>query len=84
MRSLALSEQFLGPPLGALLVISPFQYFQQVGPESAVTRMNFAASQFGSPSFSSRFGGGSPRLGRFFSEDAERGALDVKGVWIAA
>ena len=51
----------------------------------AVTRIEFGLSQFGSPSFGSRRGGGSPRLERFFSEDMERAAggemaLDVKGV----
>ena len=51
----------------------------------AVTRTEFGRSQFGSPSFGSRRGGGSPRLERFFSEDAERAAggemaLDVEGV----
>ena len=53
--------------------------------EGAVTRTEFGRSQFGSPSFGSRRGGGSPRLERFFSEDAERAAggemaLDVEGV----
>jgi hypothetical protein len=51
----------------------------------AVTRIEFGRSQFGSPNFGSRRGGGSPRLERFFSEDAERAAggemaLDVEGV----
>ena len=51
----------------------------------AVTRTEFGRSQFGSPSFGSRRGGGSPRLERFFSEGAERAAggemtLDVEGV----
>ena len=53
--------------------------------EGAVTRTEFGRSQFGSPSFGSGRGGGSPRLERFFSEDAERAAggemaLDVEGV----
>src|SRR5271166_4024875 len=55
------------------------------GGEGAVTRTEFGRSQFGSPSFGSRRCGGSPRLERFFSEDAERAAggemaLDVEGV----
>ena len=51
----------------------------------AVTRTEFGRSRFGSPSFGSGRGGGSPSLERFFSEDAERAAggevaLDVEGV----
>ena len=51
----------------------------------AVTRTEFGPAQFGSPSSGSGRGGGSPRLIRFFSEDAERAAggemaLDVEGV----
>src|SRR5271166_5420999 len=53
--------------------------------EGAVTRTGFGGSQFGSPSFGSRRGGGSPRLERFVSEDAKRAAgcqmaLDVENV----
>jgi hypothetical protein len=51
----------------------------------SVTRTEFGRAQFGSPSSGSGRGGGSPRLERFFSEDAERAAggemaLDVEGV----
>jgi hypothetical protein len=51
----------------------------------AVTRTEFGGSQFGSPSFGSRRGGGSPRLECFVSEDAKRAAgcqmaLDVESV----
>jgi hypothetical protein len=51
----------------------------------AVTRTEFGRSQLEVPVFGLRRGGGSPRLERFFSEDAERAAggemaLDVKGV----
>jgi hypothetical protein len=46
---------------------------------------NLAARNFGSPSFGSPRGGGSPRLERFVSEDAKRAtgcqmALDVESV----
>jgi hypothetical protein len=51
----------------------------------AVTRTEFGPAQFGSPSSGSGRGGGSPRLIRFFSEDAEgvtgcEMALDVESV----
>ena len=51
--------------------------------EGSVTGTEFGRAQFGSPSSGSGRGGGSPRLERFFSEDAERAAggemaLDVE------
>ena len=51
----------------------------------AVTRTEFGRSQLEVPVFGLRRGGGSPRLERFVSEDAERAAgcemaLDVEGV----
>jgi len=56
-----------------------------IGALGAVTRAEFGGSQFGSPGFGSRRGGGSPRLERFVSEDAKRAegcqmALDVESV----
>jgi hypothetical protein len=58
---------------------------EEIGQAGAVTRTELGRWQFGSLSVSSRRGGGSPRLERFISEDAEcvagdEMALDVEGI----
>jgi hypothetical protein len=59
--------------------------FGSISGSGAFTRTEFGRSQLEVPVFGLRRGGGSPRLERFFSEDAERAAgcemaLDVEGV----